>query len=164
MSNQLDPGKIAIRQLNITIDHIIRKLEKDEIDLHQEFQRDDKIWTDEQQSRFIESTLIQFPLPVFYFDENDSNKWFVIDGAQRINAWKRFILSKELKLKGLEFFPELEGQSWDNLSRSYQRQIEESHILVYKMDERMDAHLRFNLYKRINTEFTLVPLSTVCCY
>ena len=65
MRNPFDPSKIKVRPQTITIDAIIKRLEHGEIDLSTKFQRKEGLWSDEQQSRLIESILIRFPLPVF---------------------------------------------------------------------------------------------------
>ncbi|VVM20894.1 hypothetical protein BSPWISOXPB_494 [uncultured Gammaproteobacteria bacterium] len=60
------------------------------------------MWSNNQKSRLIESILLKLPLPVFYFDVSDPEKWMVIDGLQRISTSKVFLLT-DIKLKGLEF-------------------------------------------------------------
>jgi hypothetical protein len=34
----------------------------------------------------IESILLKLPLPVFYFDVSNSDKWEIVDGLQRIST------------------------------------------------------------------------------
>src|SRR5690606_40354533 len=65
------------------------RIEFGEIKLNTEFQRKEGLWKDEQQSRLIESILIRFPLPVFYFDGSNPDEWLVIDGLQRLTSLKR---------------------------------------------------------------------------
>jgi hypothetical protein len=51
----------------------------------------------------IESILLKLPLPVFYFDVSDPEKWMVIDGLQRISTIKSFFVEQTLTLKGIFF-------------------------------------------------------------
>ena len=89
------------------------------------------MWPIEKQSQLIESVLIKLPLPAFYFDGSDDNKWLVVDGLQRLSAIKKFVVDKSMALYGLEFLKKLEGFKFDDLPRAYQRQIEEAEIMAY---------------------------------
>jgi uncharacterized protein with ParB-like and HNH nuclease domain len=64
---------------------IINRLNRDEIGIPN-YQRHPNLWTNNQKSRLIESILLKLPLPVFYFDASDPEKWMVIDGLQRIST------------------------------------------------------------------------------
>lgn len=149
MKDPFDPSKIKVRTQTITIEGIVERIRHNEIDLSTQFQRKEGLWSDEQQSRLIESVLIRFPLPVFYFDGSDPNKWQVIDGLQRLTSLKRFMVTKELKLTGLEFL-KLEG-TWDELDRPSQRQIKETQLQCYVLEEGTESEVKFNMFKRINT-------------
>src|ERR1035437_447937 len=128
---------------------MVQRIKHYEIDLSTKFQRKEGLWSDEQQSRLIESILIRFPLPVFYFDGSDNNKWQVIDGLQRLTALKRFMVTKELTLTGLEYL-QLNGKGWDDFDRPQQRQINETQLQCYVLEEG-EENVKFNIFKRINT-------------
>src|SRR5712691_5980571 len=89
-----DPTLILINSQSMTVDLMIRRIEHDEINLQPDFQRMGGIWDDVKQSRLIESLLLRIPLPAFYLDAADDNRWLVIDGLQRLTALRRFILDK----------------------------------------------------------------------
>jgi hypothetical protein len=59
-------------------------------------------------SRLIESILIRFPLPAFYFDATNDDKWLVVDGLQRLSSIRKFVVEKNtsenLRLRGLEYW------------------------------------------------------------
>jgi hypothetical protein len=85
---------------------ILRWLRNNEIDLLTDFQRNDDLWNETQQSRLIESILIRLPLPAFYFDGSDDNKWQVVDSLQRLSTFKKFIVDnqgKGFRLQNLEY-------------------------------------------------------------
>lgn len=149
MKQPFNPNKIKIRPQTITVDAMVERIRHGEIDLNTQFQRKEGLWTDEQQSRLIESILIRFPLPVFYFDGSNNDKWLVIDGLQRLTSLKRFMVTKELKLSGLEYL-KLNGNGWDDLERPNQRQINETQLQCYVLEEGED-NVKFNIFKRINT-------------
>ena len=150
MTEPFDPGSIKVRFGSIPVYSIAERLRHDEIKLNTEFQRQEGLWEDEQQSRFIESILIRFPVPVFYFDGSNSDEWLVIDGLQRLTTIKRFIVTKELKLVGLEFLKKLEGHGWNELSRPEQRQLNETSFQCHILEEG-EEDVKFNIFRRINT-------------
>jgi len=96
MEDPFNPAEINILVKSPTISILIDRLSQDmpEIDLYTDFQRNDDLWNDEQQSQLIESILIKFPLPAFYFDGTDDEKWLAVNGLQRLSALRNFIIEK----------------------------------------------------------------------
>ncbi|MEQ3163822.1 DUF262 domain-containing protein [Parabacteroides goldsteinii] len=153
MNDPFDPKKIDITTKQLTIDLLIKRMAAypEEIDLNTYFQRKQGLWSDKQQSQLIESILIKFPLPAFYFDASNNDKWLVVDGLQRLTALKRFVVTKDLFLTGLEFLTDLEGITYDKLSRPLQRQIDETQIVTYQINAGTPDDVKYNIFKRLNT-------------
>ena len=149
MKQPFNPNKIKVRPQTITVDAMVDRIRHGEIDLSTKFQRKEGLWGDDKQSRLIESILIRFPLPVFYFDGSNNDNWLVIDGLQRLTALKRFMVTKELRLTGLEYLS-LNGKKWDDFDRPQQRQINETQLQCYVLEEG-EENVKFNIFKRINT-------------
>jgi hypothetical protein len=55
------------------------------------FQRKSGLWTDNIKSRFIEALIVKQPVPAFYFDATDDNKWLIVDGLQHLSAVKPIV-------------------------------------------------------------------------
>lgn len=153
MEKPFDPTKINIETKTPSLDTLIKRIKHNAIQLDTEsyFQRKDDLWDTVKQSRLIESILIRFPLPAFFFDATEDNNWLVVDGLQRLSSIRNFVVTKTLKLTNLEFLSHLNGRSWDELSGDLQRVIEESQVVIYKIMPGTPTDVKFNIFKCINT-------------
>src|SRR5688572_15911849 len=130
-----NPKDIDIAVESRSLDSIISRIKHDAIDMNTHFQRKGDLWADNVMSRLIESILIRFPLPAFYFDASNEDSWLIVDGLQRLSAIRKFVLNTEadyvrkaydddekkqnrhkpLVLVGLEYLKEFEGMTYDQL-------------------------------------------------
>ena len=151
LEEPFNPSEIDIQAAQTTLDTLIKRISHEEIDLQPEFQREQNLWNATFKSRLIESLLIRFPLPAFYFDASDDDKWQVVDGLQRLFTIKSFVVDKKMKLTKLEFLKQFDNSTYDDLPRNMQRRIDEAQVTMYLIKPGTPSNVKFSLFYRINT-------------
>ena len=151
INNPFSTKDIKITPITMALPSLINKLKYDEIDLNPDFQRHGDLWSPTNKSRLIESILLKLPLPIFYFDVSNPDKWIVVDGLQRLSTIKKFMVDKKLKLKNLEFLEELDGKSYDDLDRGFYRIFENTQIVTYQIEAQTPKKVRYSIFNRLNT-------------
>lgn len=155
MERPFDPNLINIIQKQDTLRNIIDRLKHDEIDMNTDFQREGELWDAGKMSRLIESILIRFPLPAFYFDASNDDKWLVVDGLQRLSSIRKFVVEKnpaeQLRLRGLEYLGALAGKTYNDLPRTHHRRIDECPITLFLIQPGTPDEVKYSIFRRINT-------------
>jgi len=149
-------GRIVVENNREKLPGFYQQLKnQDYMDLRPFYQRRPR-WDSERQSRLIESFLINLPVPPIFLYEKSYNSYEVMDGQQRITAIKNFFGNK-LKLKGLQYWPELNGRTYDTLPKLVRSGIDRrsiSSIVMLKEstpDDEDAARLREIVFERLNT-------------
>jgi len=107
------------------------------------FQRK-SVWKEDRQSRLIESLLLNIPIPVLYFAEDEDGTRVVVDGQQRLRAIDEF-RAGAYKLQKLEVLPEFNGLKWTDLTKKRSRAILSRTLRCVVVSENSPPTLRFEM-------------------
>lgn len=153
------PSDVNITQIPATISNMMERIFHEEYDLEPEFQRNTGLWSDINQSRLIESLMLKIPLPSFYFDATIDDMWVVIDGIQRLTAFRNYLVGVKQndgtyvkkRFTGLQYLKDFNGKTFDELPRQYIRRIKETNVVVYTVLRGTPDNVVRNIFQRINT-------------
>jgi hypothetical protein len=154
------PSDIKLGKDNYSCAQIIDMLKNDEINLETLYQRNSGLWDVRTKSRFIESMMLKFPIPPLYFNviyrdlEQTNPHWEVIDGLQRLSTIKEFIIGikgKKLTLDGMDFYPEINGATYDELPRHLIRTFESCQLQLHLVYPNTPKQVIRRIFERINT-------------
>ena len=146
-----NPTQIRVSNKLYSLQGFLDRMKNEEIELQPDFQRQAGIWSPTAKSRLIESLLVRIPLPAFYIDATNEDKWRVIDGLQRLTTLKEFVLNESFALGDLEIIPEFNGKIYSELPRTYQRRINETQLTVVQIEAGTPEEAVFAIFRRINT-------------
>ena len=113
-------------------------------------------WSRPKKSLFIESFLLNIPIPAIYLYEKDYNEYEVIDGRQRLESIRDY-LTNNLALTGLEYWPELNGKRFGELPSVLQKGLLRRSLPAVvllaetRKAEEDDLNVRTVLFDRLNT-------------
>lgn len=147
--------------IDYDVDGIVRRLKKGTID-RPGFQRE-YVWPIKRASKFIESLLMNLPIPgIFLYRGHDSNEQMIIDGQQRLETLRRFYDGKfdkrEFALIGVR--QQFNGLRYQDLTDEQKSNLDDSiiHATIIKQDEPDDGgSSQFEIFQRLNANAT--PLS-----
>lgn len=123
---------------------------KEQINLSPEFQRRDR-WDDERRSRFIESIIMNVPIPPVFLGEDEYGKYVVLDGRQRLTTINEF-LKNTYRLKKLDVWSELNNASFDELQkRKLAPAITRRFIPAIVVLKESSPIVKYDVFDRLNT-------------
>jgi hypothetical protein len=140
---------IEISENPFSIFEYLRQLNKGKINIHPEFQRN-SVWKLEQKCKFIESILLNFPLPPIYLNETMEATYLVIDGLQRSTTLQEYY-ADEFSLIGLEALPDYNGKKYSDLPEKLQSKFENKKLATFILKPSTPTVVIYDLFKRINT-------------
>jgi uncharacterized protein with ParB-like and HNH nuclease domain len=148
---------IDIREAPHTVFELMRKYDQGKLIINPDFQRN-LVWEPEQKSRFIESIILNFPLPSFYVNQTREGKYIIVDGLQRTSTLHEFV-KDEFELTGLEALPKLNGYHFSKLTKlagDYETRIEDKKLSLYVIKPSVPIQVVYDIFNRINTGGTIL--------
>lgn len=107
-------------------------------------------WDRKRKSKFVESILLNIPIPNLFFAEDDDGSKVVVDGQQRLLALRDYIAG-DYGLLGLEVLHQLNGMKYESLTERQQRIISNRTLRCLVISARSDSEIRFEVFERLNT-------------
>jgi hypothetical protein len=130
---------------------LYRKYQGGEIISRTFFQR--KVtWDNTKKSKFVESMLLDIPIPLVYMMERSEGKIEVIDGQQRLEAVFDFF-NNQYPLTGLTRLKHLNGKNLKDLKTNdttLQRKLEDFQIPVMIIKNESPPGIDIEIFKRLN--------------
>lgn len=153
--------KLTTTSLDLSFNELLDMIESDELNIQPDFQRLFQ-WSEATQSRFIESLLLEMPIPPIYVIESEENRYLLIDGLQRISSYLHFRgkldapengvpLGHKLALSDCDIIPTFNGLTFDDLPTSLQIRLKRYFVRVEVVRHGSDPHYKYFMFKRLNT-------------
>jgi hypothetical protein len=155
--------KVHTQSLDLSFNELLDMKKNNELDISPDYQRLFR-WSEGARSRFIESLLLEMPVPPIYVIEEDDGKYILIDGLQRISSYLHFrgeLTAPQLEpsvkhgdflqLKDCDIVKELNGKTFNDLSIALQIKLKRSFVRVEVVRKGSDPRFKYHMFKRLNT-------------
>ena len=143
-------GDIQIRQL-------VQQISEGDIEIPN-IQRK-YVWTNNIASRFIESALLDLPLPSIFLCRQSNGKYLIIDGLQRLTTLKYFlnmenVNGKVFKIRNSkDIYEDWRGKTFNELTMDDQRRLKNKtiHAIIVEQLHPENYDGLFLIFERINS-------------
>jgi hypothetical protein len=157
--------RVAVRALDLSFNELADMHEAGELHISPEYQRTFR-WTDVKQSQFIESILLEMPVPPIYVVEVREGEWELIDGLQRLSTYLHFRGQLDLPdrtppiekgksfltLTGCNIVPRLNGLAFSDLSTANKYRVRRATLRVEVVRKGEDnTRFAYYMFNRLNT-------------
>lgn len=149
--------------LDLSFNELLDMSENGELNITPDYQRLFR-WTEGQRSRFIESLLLEMPVPPIFVIEEGDGTYQLIDGLQRISSYlhMRAKLSAPhldppvapgefLTLSDCDIVPALNGLTFNDFPTALQIRLKRAFIRVEVVRKETDPRFKYHMFKRLNT-------------
>lgn len=168
--NEIDENlkNVHTQSLDISFNELLDMVTSSELDISPDYQRIFR-WSAGAQSRFIESLLLEMPVPPIYVVEIEDNKKLLIDGLQRLSSYLHFrgelnapeepvCINKgeKLILTDCDIIESLNGKTYDDLGTALQIKLKRSFVRVEVVRKSSNHKFKYHMFKRLNTGGTLL--------
>lgn len=155
---------VRTRSLDLSFNELLDMYKSDELIIDPDYQRLFR-WSIGQQSRFIETLLLEMPVPPIFVIEKEEGIYELIDGLQRISTYLHFrgehpdytnddnndAKAKFLQLAECDICENLNGLTYQEIPKTLEIRLKRSFIRVEVLRKESDSRLRYHMFKRLNT-------------
>lgn len=152
--------KVRTRSLDLSFNELLDMYKGEELKIDPEYQRLFR-WSDGKQSRFIESLILEMPIPPIFVIEEADGIYELIDGLQRVSSYLHFVGQhprftdenggRYLKLTECDIITDLDKFTYPELPKSLEIKLKRSFVRVEVLRKESDQRLRYYMFKRLNT-------------
>jgi len=147
-------SSVRTRQLDLSFNELADMYSSKELVISPEYQRLFR-WTAGAQSRFIETLILELPVPPIFLMEIEENVYELIDGLQRISSYLNFrgLLqdADPLQLEDCDIVTGLNGHTYKTLPAALERRLKRNFIRAEILRKESDKRLRYYMFKRLNS-------------
>lgn len=155
---------VHTQSLDISFNELADMVTTHELDISPDYQRLFQ-WSEGARSRFIESLLLEMPVPPLYVVEEEDNRKLLIDGLQRLSSYLHFRgmldaphlkptpvkVGEKLVLQDCDIIKSLNGKTFDDLGTALQIKLKRSFVRVEVVRKGSNPKFKYHMFKRLNT-------------
>lgn len=155
--------KVHTQSLDLSFNELLDMYMDGELDINPEYQRLFR-WTEGARSRFIESLLLEMPVPPIYVVEDQNGSYQLIDGLQRFSSYLHLRGHLDaphlpnpvqkgdcLELQDCDIVHDLNGLTYEALPLSLKIRLKRAFVRVEVVRKGSDNRFRYHMFKRLNT-------------
>lgn len=141
---------VLTHAMDFSIDSLARLSEQGDLLNHPPFKRRAR-WDLTQNSRFIESLLLNIPTPpLFFAEDTETYQYSVIDGTQRLDAVFMY-LQDSYRLTGLESLTAANNLKFSDLPQRMQRHLLRTTMRAVIISPTSRSDIRTTVFARLNS-------------
>lgn len=153
--------KVHTQSLDLSFNELMDMYENGELDISPDYQRLFR-WSEGARSRFIESLLLEMPVPPIYVVETENGVYQLIDGLQRFSSYlhlrgqltaehMEIAKGQKLVLSDCDIVKSLNGLTYDDLPLALKIKLKRSFVRVEVVRKGSDNKFKYHMFKRLNT-------------
>lgn len=154
---------VHTQSLDISFNELADMIATKELDISPDYQRLFQ-WSEGARSRFIESLLLEMPIPPIFVVEEEDNRKLLIDGLQRLSSYLHFrglldashlrppvTYGEMLVLQDCDIVTSLNGKTFTDLGTALQIKLRRSFVRVEVIRKGSNPKFKYHMFKRLNT-------------
>lgn len=164
IEEEIENNKKSFRsyKVDMTFGELMNLYINDEMKISPPYQRLFR-WDRNQRTKFIESLLLEIPIPPIFVAEDENGKWEVVDGLQRLSTFFSFLgcLNEQddtsepknnWKMKSGDIIKTVKGMRYEDLPIKNQLNLKRAFCSVIVIQtEKEDYDTRYVIFNRLNT-------------